>query len=86
MSVARFIADQRTMHRMPHAVSCAILGVSVSWFYKWVHRKPTPTEVRRSELDAAVRAAFEASNNSRTLASSSARRRCRSVGSRSTHL
>src|SRR6185312_12390563 len=61
MSVARFIADQRTMHRVPHAVTCAILGVSVSWFYKWVHREPTPTEVRRSELDAAVKAAFEAS-------------------------
>ena len=57
MSVARFIADQRTMYRVPHAVCCAILGVSVSWFYKWVHRKPTPTEVRRSELDAAVKAA-----------------------------
>ena len=61
MSVARFIADQRAMHRVPHAVTCAILGVSVSWFYKWVHREPTPTEVRRSELDAAVKAAFEAS-------------------------
>jgi putative transposase len=61
MSVARFVADQRTMHRVPHAVTCAILGVSVSWFYKWVHRKRTPTEVRRSELDAAVKAAFEAS-------------------------
>ena len=61
MSVARFIADQRTMHRVPHAVTCAILGVSVSWFYKWVHREPTPTEVRRGELDAAVKAAFEAS-------------------------
>jgi transposase InsO family protein len=33
----------------------------VSWFYNWVHREPTPTEVRRSELDAAVKAAFEAS-------------------------
>ena len=61
MSVARVIADQRTMHRVPHAVTCAILGVSVSWFYKWVDRKPTPTEVRRSGLDAAVKAAFEAS-------------------------
>jgi putative transposase len=49
------------MHRVPHVVCCAILGVSVSWFYKWVHREPTPTEVRRGELDAAVRAAFEAS-------------------------
>ena len=61
MSVARFIADQRTIYRVPHVVCCAILGVSVSWFYKWVHRELTPTEVRRSELDAAVKAAFEAS-------------------------
>ena len=30
---------------MPHAVTCAILGVSVSWFYKWVDREPT-TEQR----------------------------------------
>jgi putative transposase len=61
MSVARFIADQRTMHAVPHAVCCAILGVSVSWFYKWLHREPTPTEIRRGELDAAVKAFFEAS-------------------------
>ena len=61
MSVARFIADQRTMHRVPHAVTCVILGVSESWFYKWVHREPTPTEVRRGELDTAVKAAFGAS-------------------------
>ena len=25
MSVARFIADQRTLHRVPHAVCCALL-------------------------------------------------------------
>ncbi|BAV43952.1 IS3 family transposase [Mycobacterium ulcerans] len=61
MSVARFIADQRTKHQVPHAVSCAILGVSESWFYKWVCRQPTPTEIRRGELDAAVEAAFGAS-------------------------
>ena len=61
MSVARFIADQRTMHRVPHAVTCAILGVSESWFYKWVHREPTRPQVRRGELDAAVKALFEAS-------------------------
>ena len=35
--------------------------VSVCCFYKWVHRKPTPTEVRRSQLGADVQAAFEAS-------------------------
>jgi putative transposase len=61
MSVARFIADKRTKHRVPHTLSCAILGVSVSWFYKWVGREATPTEVRRRELDVAVKAAFEAS-------------------------
>ena len=43
MSVARFIADQRTKYRVPHTVTCVMLGVSVSWFYKWVRRKPTPT-------------------------------------------
>ena len=41
MSVARFVADQRTMHRVPHTVTCAILGISISWFYKWIHRGPT---------------------------------------------
>ena len=35
VSVARFVADQRTMHRVPHTVTCAILGISISWFYKW---------------------------------------------------
>ena len=40
MSVARFIADQRTMHRVPHAVCCRRWG-SGSWFYKWHDRPPT---------------------------------------------
>lgn len=61
MSVARCIADQRTMHRVPHAVSCAILGVSLSWFYKWINRRPTPRQARRAELDTAVKDAFDAS-------------------------
>ncbi len=60
MSVARFIADQRTLHRVPHTITCALLGVSVSWFYKWASRTPTPTELRRARVDAAVAAAFEA--------------------------
>ncbi len=54
MSVARFIADQRTMYRVPHTVCCLLLGVSLSWFYKWITRTPTPAEQRRSQLDAAV--------------------------------
>ena len=58
MSVARFIADQRTFYRVPHTLTCALLGVSASWFYKWLSRTPTPTEQRRTELDAAVADAF----------------------------
>lgn len=59
MSVARFIADQRTFYRVPHTVVCVLLGVSLSWFYKWISRTPTPTEQRRVSLDAAVEAAFK---------------------------
>ncbi|OBK34804.1 integrase [Mycobacterium sp. 1245111.1] len=59
MSVARFIADQRTFHRVPHAACCAILGVSVSWFYKWMHREPTDRERRRAGLDTRVRELFD---------------------------
>jgi putative transposase len=33
VSVARFIADQRTNYRVPQTVTCALLGVSTSWFY-----------------------------------------------------
>ena len=59
MSVARFIADQRTNYRVPHTITCALLGVSLSWFYKWLTRTPTPTEQRRAEVDAAVAEAFK---------------------------
>ena len=62
MSVARFVADQRTMHQVPHAFCCRILGLSVSWFYKWLGREPTDRLVRRSELNAAIKTAFEASD------------------------
>jgi len=63
VSVARFIAAQRTSYRVPHAVTCQLLGVSLAWFYKWVQRaqRPgphTPTERRRTEVDTAVRDAF----------------------------
>ncbi len=60
MSVARFIADQRAKYRVPHTVTCTLLGVSVSWFYKWISRTPTPRERRRARVDAAVAAAFQA--------------------------
>lgn len=61
MSVARFVADQRTMHRVPHTVTCAVLGISISWFYKWFGREPTERARRRAALDAKVRVLFEAS-------------------------
>lgn len=61
MSVARFIADQRTFYRVPHAVCCAILGVSTSWLYKWLDRPVTARQRRRGELDAEVAKMFEAS-------------------------
>ena len=65
MSVARFIADQKTFWRVPVAVCCALLGVSVSWFYKWWPRTqaggpPTKRARRRAEVDAAVKTAFTA--------------------------
>ena len=58
MSVARFVADQRTFYRVPHTITCALLGVSLSWFYKWISRTPTPSERRRAEVDTAVADAF----------------------------
>jgi putative transposase len=59
LSVARFVASQRTKHGVPHAKCCRWLGVSESWFYKWHDRKPTPRQQRRAELDEAVKASFE---------------------------
>ena len=59
MSVARFIADQRTNYRVPHTLTCLLLGVSLSWFYKWLDRPVTPRQRRRTELDAAVAAMFD---------------------------
>jgi putative transposase len=61
VSVARFVADQWTMHRVQHTVSCVILWVSVSWFYKWIGRGLTERAARRAALDARVRRLFEAS-------------------------
>ena len=61
MSVARFIADQRTYYRVPVAVCCAILGQSAGWFYKWIKNPVTAQVARRRDLDAGVLAMFEAS-------------------------
>jgi len=59
MTVASFIAAQRAEHRVPHAVSCRALEVPESTFYKWHNRPPTRRELRRGELDVAVKASFD---------------------------
>lgn len=64
MSVARFVADQRTKYRVPHTFTCALLGISVSWLYKWLARvgdldgMHTDSDRRRAQLDEAVQVAF----------------------------
>jgi putative transposase len=59
VSVAAFIAAQRTQHEVPHALACRALGVSESWFYKWRERPPTPRQRRRRTLAVAVRQVFD---------------------------
>ena len=62
MSVASFVAAQRTEHGVPHAMTRAgPRRLSESWFYKWRNRDPTPRQQRRADLDAAVKRSFEAS-------------------------
>jgi hypothetical protein len=60
-AVADFIADQRTCHGVPQAVTCRALAVSPSWFHKWHGRTPTARQSRRAELCERVRKLFEAS-------------------------
>ena len=67
MSLAAFIASQRTEHRVPHAVTCRALDVSESWFYKWLSRASGPSATsglhttrdrRRETIDRAVKVMF----------------------------
>jgi transposase InsO family protein len=62
MSVASFVAAQRTEFGVPHAVTCRALEVSESWFYKWHDRSPPPRQARRARLDADVKRSFEESD------------------------
>ncbi|WP_222850139.1 IS3 family transposase [Allosaccharopolyspora coralli] len=59
--MAEFIASQRTGFGVPHAIACRALGVSQSWFYKWINRKPTRREQRRAQLDEQIQTLFTAS-------------------------
>ncbi|MGH9010507.1 MAG: IS3 family transposase [Acidimicrobiia bacterium] len=58
MTVAGFIAAQRTEHGVPHTVACRALDVSESWFYKWKDRPPTAREQRRERLRAEIQGIF----------------------------
>ncbi|MFD4723237.1 IS3 family transposase [Streptomyces sp. NPDC058423] len=57
-SVVGAIGGQRTMHGIPHRVSCRALGVSESWFYKHRNHRPTGREVRRQQLAEATKEVF----------------------------
>jgi transposase InsO family protein len=63
VSVASFVAAQRTVHGVPHALSCRALELSESWFYKWKDRPSTPRQQRRVDLDTAVKRSFEGSDS-----------------------
>lgn len=61
MTVASFVAAQRTNHGVPHAKCCRWLDVKPSTFYKWRGRPPTARQHRRNALDAAVKESFDES-------------------------
>jgi len=58
--VAAFIATQRDIHGVPHAVACRALGVSQAWFYKWRHGDASTQHARREQLKVAIRRLFAA--------------------------
>jgi putative transposase len=61
VSVADFIADQKTSHAVPVTVACRALGTSTSWFYKWRGRPQTARDVRRTVLATRIVELFDAS-------------------------
>ncbi|MFY9648718.1 IS3 family transposase [Trebonia sp.] len=56
--MAGLVAAQREQHGIPHAVSCRALGVSQSWFYKWVRGELPPRAARRERLKAEIARLF----------------------------
>ncbi|MDX3766377.1 MULTISPECIES: IS3 family transposase [unclassified Streptomyces] len=57
--LAAFIGDQRTEYDIPHRLTCRMLRVSESWFYKWRGRQPTRRELRRQQLEEEIRKIFK---------------------------
>jgi putative transposase len=58
--VAALIAAQRDEYQIPHAVACRALGVSRSWFCKWMNDQLPPRAARMGALAAEVRRLFKA--------------------------
>lgn len=67
VSVACSITDQRTNYRVPHMITCLLLGVSFVWSYKWRDRALGPaassgllptTDRLRNTIDCAVKVMF----------------------------
>lgn len=61
MNTVDFIAAQRIEHGISVAVSCRVLGVSTSWYYKWRGRPKSARQDRRDRLDAEIKQFFKAS-------------------------
>lgn len=57
--VAEFIRDQRAGHHIPQRVACRALGVSESWFYKWINKPVTERQVRMGRLSEAIERIFK---------------------------
>jgi putative transposase len=60
VAVAALIAARRAGHGIPAAVACRALGVSRSWFCKWMNDQLPPRAARREALEAEVRRLFAA--------------------------
>jgi putative transposase len=56
---AAFIGNQRTGYDIPHRVSCRVLGVGESWFYKGCDRQPAGRDLRRQQLTDEVKEIFK---------------------------
>ena len=55
VTLAQFVASQRTDHGIPHAAACRALGVAESWLCRWRNGPPSVIEARRADLDEAVK-------------------------------
>ncbi|GGT61800.1 hypothetical protein GCM10010207_71820 [Streptomyces atratus] len=62
-ALAAFIGNQRTEHHVSHRLTCQVLEVSESWFYKWRNKPTTAREVRRGQLAEVIRQIFEGSGD-----------------------